>query len=125
MAAVVGVTGMAGAVAHGYDVGDGHISGGWSDVKSVPVKVSACGGMTVAERAVREAVVALRSAVCGGVVLVAMLVGCNFQLQWCSGDSVLGCLFGGGGFHSWSCFCGSKAVMVSRLAMLVSAEFLL
>lgn len=46
------------------------------------------------------------------------------QLQQCNGSCVLGWLFGSGGFRGWSHCCGSKAVVVSRLAMLVSIEFL-
>jgi hypothetical protein len=78
MAAVVGVTSMAGAVAHVHDVGDGHISGGWGNVKSSLEKVPARGGAAATEGAACEVMVALGLAVCGGAVLVAMLVGCNF-----------------------------------------------
>jgi len=78
VAAVVAVTGMAGAVAHGHDVGDGHISGGWGDVESSPAKVPARGGAVATKGAAHEVVVALGLAVCGGAVLASMLVGCNF-----------------------------------------------
>jgi hypothetical protein len=69
---------MAGAVAHGHDVGDRHISGGWGNVKSSPAKVPARGGAAATKGAAREVVVALGLAVSGGAVLVAMLGGCNF-----------------------------------------------
>lgn len=95
MTAVVVVTGMAGAVAHGHDVGDGHISGGWGDVKSSPAKVPAHGGAAATKGAAREVVVALGLAVWWrGVGCHACWLQLLVRLQRCNGSRITACCVG-------------------------------